>query len=67
LAISVSSDRFSERDFHLIVPLLVVIVGNIIAATTIKIAPRYFAMFLMLGGVYGGFNVTYVWVSSTVS
>jgi MFS family permease len=67
LAISVSSDRFSERYFHLVVPLIVGMVGYIIAATTSALGPRYFAMFLMLGGVYGGFNVTYAWVSSTVS
>lgn len=67
LGISISSDRFSERYFHLVVPLAIGMIGYIIAATTSALAPRYFAMFLMLGGVYGGFNVTYAWVSSTVS
>lgn len=67
MAISISSDRLSERYFHLVVPLVVGMVGYIIAASTTTLAPRYFSLFLMLGGVYGSFNVTYAWMSSTVS
>lgn len=67
LGISISSDRFGERYLHLITPLAVGMVGFIIAASTHTLAPRYFSLFLMLGGVYGSFNVTYAWASSTVS
>ncbi|KAI1261479.1 MFS transporter [Xylariaceae sp. FL1019] len=66
LAVSLSSDRFGERYFHLVTPLAVGMIGFIIGATTHSLAPRYVSLFLMLGGVYGSFNVTYAWVSSTL-
>lgn len=67
MSISISSDRRLERCGHLIVPLAFGMVGYIIAAATTTLAPRYFSLFLMLGGIYGGFNVAIAWVSSTVS
>lgn len=66
MSISISSDRRAERCGHLVVPLTLGMVGYIIAAATTGLAPRYFSLFLMLGGVYGGFNVGLAWVSSTV-
>lgn len=66
MSISISSDRRIERCWHLVVPLTFGMVGYIIAASTSGLAPRYFSLFLMLGGVYGGFNVGLAWVSSTV-
>lgn len=66
MSISISSDRRAERCGHLVVPLTFGMVGYIIAAATTGLAPRYFSLFLMLGGVYGGFNVGLAWVSSTV-
>jgi MFS family permease len=66
LAISISSDRRAERYFHLVGPLIFGMIGYIIAATTTSLAPRYFSLFLMLGGVYGSFDITYAWISSTV-
>lgn len=41
--------------------------GFIIAAATEVLAARYVALFLMLGGVYGSYNVALAWISSTVS
>ena len=67
MAVSITSDKLSERYVHLVVPLVFGMVGYIIAATTMGLAPRYFSLFLMLGGVYGSFNVALAWVSSTVS
>jgi MFS family permease len=66
MSISISSDRRLERCGHLVVPLTFGMIGYIIAAATTGLAPRYFSLFLMLGGVYGGFNVGLAWVSSTV-
>ncbi|ETS83455.1 hypothetical protein PFICI_05331 [Pestalotiopsis fici W106-1] len=66
MAVSISSDRRAERYGHLVVPLAVGMVGYIVAASTTTLAPRYFSLFLMLGGVYGSFNVTYAWISSTI-
>lgn len=53
LLISRSSDRKPERALHLAVPLAFGMVGFIIAASTTKTAPRYFSLFLMLGGLFG--------------
>ncbi|PYH93874.1 MFS transporter [Aspergillus ellipticus CBS 707.79] len=66
LTISISSDRHSERYFHLVAPLVVGLAGYIIAASTITLAPRYFSLFLMLGGVYGSYNISLAWISSTI-
>jgi MFS family permease len=67
LGVAISSDRREERYFHLVSPLIFGMVGFIIAAATTSLASRYFALFLMLGGVYGSFDITYAWISSTVS
>ena len=66
MGVSISSDKRSERYFHLVTPLFVGMVGFIIAAATQTLAGRYFSLFLMLGGVYGSFDITYAWISSTV-
>ncbi len=65
LAISASCDHFKERGFHLAAPIAVALIGNIIAAITTTTAPRYFALFLLLAGVYASFNVCYPWIGST--
>ncbi len=66
MTVSISSDRRQERFFHLICPLFVGMIGFVISCATTSLGPRYFAMFLILGGVYGSFNVTYAWISATV-
>lgn len=37
----------------------------IIAVATTKTAPRYFSLFLMIGGMFGSYNVALAWISST--
>lgn len=37
----------------------------IIAVATTKTAPRYFSLFLMVGGMFGSYNVALAWISST--
>lgn len=66
LVVSVSSDKLGERCLHLVVPLCFALVGYIIAASTTDLGPRYFSLFLALGGVYGCYDITYAWMSSTV-
>ncbi|KID74578.1 MFS transporter prlL [Metarhizium brunneum] len=66
MAVSVASDKLEERYWHLVCPLAVGMVGFIVAACTHSLAPRYFSLFLMLGGVYGCFDITYAWLSSTL-
>lgn len=37
----------------------------IIAVATTTTAPRYFSLFLMVGGMFGSYNVALAWISST--
>lgn len=67
LAVSWSSDFFTERSTHIIVPMIFGFVGFLIATLTMNIAERYLSLFLMLGGIYGSYNVALAWISSTVS
>ncbi|KAJ9091478.1 hypothetical protein QFC20_007618 [Naganishia adeliensis] len=65
LVISFTSDRKPERCFHLLTPIIFGMVGFIIAVATTKTAPRYFSLFLMIGGMFGSYNVALAWISST--
>ena len=40
--------------------------GFILAAATTALAARYLSLFLMLGGVYGGYNDALAWIWSTL-
>ena len=46
-------------------PIVFGMVGFIIATTTQSVAPRYFSLFLMVGGMFGSYNVALAWISST--
>ncbi|KAK7688814.1 hypothetical protein QCA50_007503 [Cerrena zonata] len=59
------ADRTGERFFHISTWWLVVILGFIIATTTMSVAGRYVAMFLM-GCGFAGFAITLVWLSNAV-
>ncbi|XP_006462957.1 hypothetical protein AGABI2DRAFT_224616 [Agaricus bisporus var. bisporus H97] len=58
-------DRTGERFFHIASWWWGVILGFIIALSTMSVAGRYVSLFLMACG-YCGFAVTLVWVSNTV-
>ncbi|KAI0759993.1 MFS general substrate transporter [Trametes elegans] len=60
-----NADRTGERFFHVCGPWWGVILGYIIGVSTMSIAGRYVAMFLMACG-YCGFALTAVWVSNAV-
>lgn len=64
IVISRMSDRKPERCLHLAIPLAFGMIGFIISAATTKTAPRYFSLFLMLGGLFGSYNVALAWISS---
>ncbi|KAF5348567.1 hypothetical protein D9756_009620 [Leucocoprinus leucothites] len=58
-------DRTGERYFHIAGWWWVVIVGFIIALSTMSTAGRYVSLFMMACG-YAGFAMTLVWVSNAV-
>lgn len=65
--VSFSSDRRPERCFHYTVPMVLGIIGFVIAATTTATAPRYLSIFFMTGGMSSSFTVLLAWVGSTFS
>ncbi|CAI7625334.1 unnamed protein product [Penicillium pancosmium] len=66
MAVSRNADRTGERYFHFTLPLWVSIAGFIISAATTKFGPRYFAMMVMLPGVYTAFIIGISWVANTL-
>jgi MFS family permease len=66
LAVSFSSDRFSERSAHIMAPIAFAMAGYLLAASTMILGLRYLSLFLMLGGVYGSYSVALAWISSTL-
>ncbi|KAI1332832.1 MFS general substrate transporter [Xylariaceae sp. FL0255] len=60
------ADKTGERFWHITCSLVVALVGFIIAAATTSIGPRYFAIIIMVPGVYGGFVVSLAWISNTM-
>jgi len=63
-AVSRHSDITGERCFHIVIPLFIGIIGFIIAISTMRLAARYFALFLMAQS-YSGFICFFTWTSNT--
>jgi len=59
------SDKTRERFFHIAIPLLVGILGFLIALSTMNTAARYISFFLMAQS-YAGFVCFYAWMSNTI-
>lgn len=58
------SDKTSNRSNHIIFPTAVAIIGIILTMATLNIGARYFALFLMLGGTYGCFQISNAWMAN---
>lgn len=61
------SDRTGKRSPHMIYPSIAALVGIIITIATTKTAARYFALFLMLPGTYGCFQISSAWMANIAS
>jgi MFS family permease len=66
LCVSYSSDKMSERAYHIIVPIFLAMLGFFVFGITLNQIARYFSLCLMLAGVYGSYNVALAWISSTL-
>ncbi|KAL4899823.1 hypothetical protein BDW74DRAFT_188855 [Aspergillus multicolor] len=67
MATGYSSDRIGERYYHIVLPLGLTIVANVIAVATLNTAARYTAMMLMPASFYSATTVLYSWMSGTLS
>lgn len=61
------SDRTAERYLHLTLPLIITVVANIIAVSTLNVAARYVAMMLMPASFYSSAIVLLSWISGSIS
>lgn len=64
-AVTRHSDRVGERFWHIAVPLLVGIVGFVIACSTMHTAARYVSLFLMAQS-YAAFILFLTWISNSI-
>lgn len=67
IASGYSSDRRSERCFHIIVPVLLALIGLIITASTLNSVARYVATFLYIPGSVAGSAMAWIWVTSSLN
>ncbi|VUC25970.1 unnamed protein product [Clonostachys rosea] len=61
-----SADRLKNSSFHVMWPLALAIIGFVVAAATLQVGPRYFAMMLMVGGGHGANAVVLAWTQKTM-
>ncbi|GAP88183.1 putative nicotinamide mononucleotide permease [Rosellinia necatrix] len=67
LIIGFNSDRKQERWLHIVAPLIITAVANIITLSTLNVAARYVAILLLPGSFYSAGVVTLSWVSNSLS
>ncbi|ODQ65401.1 MFS general substrate transporter [Nadsonia fulvescens var. elongata DSM 6958] len=60
------TDKTGERYWHATIPLWVGIVSFIVAVATTSVGARYFAMMIMIPGIYCGFVVYLSWLSNII-
>lgn len=58
------SDKTSKRSPHMIYPTVAAIAGIIITMATTNLGARYFALFPMLAGTYGCFQISNAWMAN---
>ncbi|KAI8624628.1 retrograde regulation protein 2 [Xylariaceae sp. FL1651] len=66
LAVSFHAARRHERGYHIAVPMVFGVVGNLLAMFANGTGPRYFSLFLLTAGTYSPYNLCVSWVSSSL-
>ncbi|KAK4494904.1 hypothetical protein PRZ48_014260 [Zasmidium cellare] len=66
LCVSLNADRTGERYFNFSLTLWISVAVFIISASTTSLAARYFAMMIMLPGVYTAFTIGLTWTANTL-
>ncbi|TKA25060.1 hypothetical protein B0A50_06124 [Salinomyces thailandicus] len=61
------SDKTQERFLHIACPLIITVIANIIAVSTLSISARYVAMMLMPASFYSSTIVQLSWISGSLS
>ncbi|KAK4541320.1 hypothetical protein LTR36_008078 [Oleoguttula mirabilis] len=61
------SDKTQERFLHIALPLVITVIANIIAVSTLNVAARYVATMLMPASFYSSSIVQLAWISGSLS
>ncbi|KAK5069167.1 hypothetical protein LTR64_008681 [Lithohypha guttulata] len=61
-----TSDRYSERTFHLAVPLVFALIGTITSAASLNPVARYVSSYLYLAGHVAGTALLWSWVPGVI-
>ncbi|KAI7692200.1 putative MFS transporter, partial [Hortaea werneckii] len=61
------SDKTQERFLHIACPLIITVIANIIAVSTLNISARYVAMMLLPASFYSSAIVQLSWISGSLS
>ena len=67
IAVSWSSDRFSERGYHISVPMAVAATGFGISVATLNVPARYFASFLYTSGCFSANSMVHSWFATVLN
>ncbi|KAI1199356.1 allantoate permease [Nemania serpens] len=65
LVVTYTSGRFADRSIHIICLMLLSVVGNIIAVSTLNTGARFFAMFLLPIGAVSAYQIILAWVANS--
>ncbi|KAL4948573.1 hypothetical protein BDW69DRAFT_176212 [Aspergillus filifer] len=67
LAVPYSSDRNTERGYHISAPMCVAITGFIISTATPSVPARYVPSFLYASGAFAANAMVYFWAASVLN
>ncbi|TGJ88376.1 hypothetical protein E0Z10_g273 [Xylaria hypoxylon] len=65
LVATFTSSRFADRSIHIVCLMLISVVGNIIAVSTLNTGARIFAMFLLPIGAVTAYQIILAWVANS--
>ncbi|KAI8949895.1 allantoate permease [Xylaria longipes] len=65
LLVTYTSSRFNDRSGHIILLMLISVVGNIIAVSTLNTAARFFAIFLLPIGAVTSYQIILAWIANS--
>ncbi|KAI1349363.1 allantoate permease [Xylaria sp. FL0043] len=65
LVVTYTSGRVGDRSIHIICLMLLSVVGNIIAVSTLNTGARFFAIFLLPAGAVTAYQIILAWVANS--
>ncbi|KAF6803646.1 hypothetical protein CSOJ01_10777 [Colletotrichum sojae] len=66
LCVSFHAAHNNERGYHIAIPMMFALLGNILAMFVPSLGGRYFSMFLMTSGSYAPYNLCVSWLSASL-